>query len=156
MTDSRSLRRARSPRGYLLIETLLSGAIIAVILAATMSVVASERADTTRATLRAKAGALAEDGLQQLLADSGTNASRRFTCDAGWQTAGMPAINTGDHPGFSREWDCDTIATSAQPTLGDLVRISVRVTFPLVGAATNGTKTTIEHTTLRRDRTLSR
>jgi type II secretory pathway pseudopilin PulG len=153
-------RNRTQPRGYLLIETMVSGAIIALVLAGSLSVIASERAAVSQATMRARASSLAEETLSQLIAENNEPGTPTFTC----QTCGSPpctpttwnatTVNVGDYPGFVREYACLEFANSGSGRLGDMWQVGVRVTFPSdKNDATAGTDT-IEHWALRRSRLL--
>lgn len=162
--------KARSLRGYLLIETMVSGAILAVILGTTLSVIASERADITRGSSRARASVLAEEGIELLMSDHGVTNKVLTTVGSGcvnctpatgactspgaisWVNTSMPAINAGDYPGFSRQWFCRVLQRSSNATVGNLVELGVRVNYPGVG----GVSKFVEHRAVRRDRGLSR
>jgi type II secretory pathway pseudopilin PulG len=136
-------RATQHPRGYLLLETMASGAIIAVILASSMSVVAAERAATSRATLRARASSLAEVQLQALQADFGV--TKQYTCPS---TGTALTINATDYPGFSGDWDCNQNGTAAVTDYGNLYELIVNVNYP----NNDGGDDTVTHHAIRRDR----
>lgn len=146
-------RRARQSRGYLLIEVMASGAILAVILGATISMVGIERAQVTRASHRAKAASLAQDLMQQLLADSGP--TKAFTC-SGAVVASNPT-GTG-FAGFERDYSCSEIAEAGtdvlagSTVLGKLYELKVMVRYPS-GDRSNPVAF-IEQYAVRRDRIL--
>jgi hypothetical protein len=147
------------PRGYLMIETMLSGAILALMLGAAMSVVASERQAISHATLRAKASVLLDERLHQLMADS--DVTKQFTCDTCTKPCsvaiGSATINTdtninqSDYPGFEREWYCREIGQAVSDALGSVYELGVRVKYP---TDSDGNKKTIERLAIRRDRVL--
>jgi prepilin-type N-terminal cleavage/methylation domain-containing protein len=140
--SQRRRAQARGPRGYLLIEVMVSGAILAVILSATIGLVASSRAEITRASHRAKASSLAEQAIGQLLSE--------------WPhttTAACPGGITLP-PGYSMT--CNVTQSgldgSSTPALFDadhLHNVTVTVTYPNIDGT--GTDTTT-HQALRRNR----
>jgi type II secretory pathway pseudopilin PulG len=65
-----SARGARGPRGYLLIEVMVSGAILAVLLTATVGVIATARSEISRGSFRAVATELAQQRLQMMLSSA--------------------------------------------------------------------------------------
>lgn len=152
---SRPLR----PRGYLLLEVMASGAMLAIILGGTISLVASERAKIVEENRRAIATGLAQELLGILVADNGDR--KHFGCDdksvgscAGSNcvhnpnNAADPGSATDDadppFPGFDRYYDCEERAGSN----GKLHDLEVRVTYPGAG----GSIATVTAKTLRRNR----
>lgn len=155
-------------RGYLLLEVMASGAVLAVILGSAISMVAQERARVTLESNRATATALAQDLMQQMLAD--VTSEKHFGCAGGKavavgacagencvhnpNNAANPGSQTDDDPapfpGFDRYYDCAQISSSAaiQGNDGKLFKLTVRVTYPGSG----GQIDTVTHTALRRER----
>lgn len=132
----------------------MSGAILALILGAAISLVAKERAQLVRASHRAKAAGLAQELMQQLLADSGP--TKTFACSATPALVSEPV--GGDFPGFSRFYSCTSIATAGTDldrgvtVLGKLYELRVQVRYPSGDAA--NPVAFIEHYAVRRDRIL--
>lgn len=135
-------RFASRSRGYLLIEVMVSGAILAVILGGAISLIAAERAHIATATNRAKASALAQELISQLLADTGPTPT--MVCGT---NVDVP-VDTTQYPGFSRQYSCSVLATAINVDLGALYELTVEVSYPK-GKGQTGT---VEHKALRRDR----
>lgn len=134
-------RRPRRARGYLMLEVVISAAILAVVLGAAVSVIAKERAAVTRAGNRAKASSLAQELMSQLLADSGTSPS--FACSA---NVSVPV--GAEYPGFARRYSCAVVSSAINADLGSIYELTVEVEYPLGSGGTG----TVEHKALRRDR----
>lgn len=107
-------------RGYIMLEALISGALLAVVLGTTLSLIASYRVEVTMAARRAEASALAMATADELMArPHGT---------------GMQALTSvSTHPGFRVGWSIGTTATSSTPPLpggNALHLIRVTVEYP--------------------------
>lgn len=113
-------RRNARRRGYLLIEVMTSGAILAVVLAGTATAIASSRAQITRSSYRAQAASFAQEWLQLMVADINT------TCP------------TTDHPRASFTRTCATSTSPFSNTLGTEEVVTITVTYPnLDGSGTD-------------------
>ncbi|OGQ25253.1 MAG: hypothetical protein A2138_05160 [Deltaproteobacteria bacterium RBG_16_71_12] len=116
-------------RGYIMMEALISGALLAVVLGTTLSLIASYRVEVTMAARRAEASALAMATADELMARSHTTGVQAL--------AAVPG-----HPGFRSGW---TIATTALPSTPPLPganavhRITVTIEYP----SGQGTKTLV-------------
>lgn len=166
--------RRKRARGYLLLEAMASGAILALILGSAISIISAERARITLESNRAKATALAQDLMQQLLADS--SVVKHFGCKGGTfngvtvanitvgscsgrncvhnpNNASDPGNTTDDDPapfpGFDRYYECQLKGVSAVfGNQGKLYELMVRVTYP----GRNGQIATVIHKAMRRER----
>lgn len=138
---ARSGRRHRA-RGYLMLEVVISAAILAVVLGAAVNVIAKERAGIARAGHRAKASSLAQELMSQLLADNGP--SPTYACGSNVTVA----VDTSHYPGFARRYSCTLVSNAVNGGLGSLYELTVEVDYPLGTGALH----TIRHKALRRDR----
>ncbi|MCC7073718.1 MAG: hypothetical protein IT383_20575 [Deltaproteobacteria bacterium] len=122
---SKIIRRA--PRGYLLAEVMFAGAILAVTIAATLSLIASSAADQRYGSNRGVAGMLARAKADELA--SATN------CTPGNQGT-LIVVDAATYPQFRWMWTVANAGNSASSTppitAGTLCDIVVTVRYPAV------------------------
>ena len=107
-------------RGYIMLEALISGALLAVVLGTTLSLIASYRVEVTMAARRAEASSLAMATADELMARPHTTGSQALTA-------------VSNHPGFRVAWtiaNASTSSTPALPSANSLHRITVTVEYP--------------------------
>ncbi len=107
-------------RGYIMLEALVSGALLAVVLGTTLSLIGSYRVEVTMAARRAEASSLAMATADELMARPHTTGSQALA-------------SVANHPGFRVGWTIANAATTSTPPLPSasaLHRISVTVEYP--------------------------
>lgn len=107
-------------RGYIMLEALISGALLAVVLGTTLSLIAAYRVEVTMAARRAEASALAMGVADELMARPHTTGSQGLT--------EVPA-----HPGFRSAYVIAGTALPSNPPLpgaNAVHKITVTVEYP--------------------------
>lgn len=135
--DERPGRRRRKPRGYLLLEQLMAGGILAATIATTYGVISQARGNIIRSSKRQLAVSVAKAQVEQLAA-------------APHVVAASTAFTVPGEPNISGTYEVvrSNLELSSTPNLRDadaLHEIVVTVTYPDI----NGVPTTM---TLRRYR----
>ena len=121
----------KTPRGYLMLEAMLGSALLAIILAGSITTLADARVDVTRAQQRVVAAELAQQKLAELMAKDGA--------DSG-----------SDEPhGFARRWNVTALSLPGIPS-----SINWDVVVEVDYRATGGELVTTSHRAIRRDRSL--
>lgn len=107
-------------RGYVMLEALISGALLAVVLGTTLSMIAGYRVEVTMAARRAEASSLAMATADELMARPHTTGSQALAAVTG-------------HPGFRSSWTIANMALPSTPPLpgaSAVHRITVTVEYP--------------------------
>ncbi len=109
-------------RGYILFESLISGALLAVALGTTLSLIANYRVEVTMAARRAEASALAMATADELMARPHTTGSQGLTAVPG-------------HSGFRSAWTIISAGLQASSTppltsANAVHKITVTVEYP--------------------------
>lgn len=109
-------------RGYVLLEALISGALLAVVLSTTLSLVAAYRVEVTMAARRAEASALAMGVADELMARPHTTGIQGLSAVPG-------------HPGFRSAWaianaGLQMSSTPPLPSINAVHKITVTVEYP--------------------------
>lgn len=126
-------KRRRAPRGYLLIEVMLSGAILALILATTLSIVADARVQTTKANNRAIASDIGQYYLH-LMASCNHHNGGNCPITSACPTPAHPVI-AANKPGFAVTCDVANsgLEGASTPNLfnaAHLQQVEIVVTYP--------------------------
>lgn len=115
----------KQPRGYLLIEAMVAGALLATLLGAAFAYIADGRAQVNEAANRAIAVSLAQDKVDELMADGS-----RATVEEASETP-VPG-----YPQFKRTWEVTSASIWDQsapplPNSNALHEIRVTVSYPV-------------------------
>ena len=115
--------RTRAPAGYLLLEALIAGAVLAVALSAAVSFIANSRFETTMSARIGEASGLAEQKVAELLA--GPQVTVALT----------GPVSFVDHPGFEVSWEVrqSGLESKSIPVLIDadaLHELVVQISYP--------------------------
>lgn len=133
--------KTRGGRGFLLLEAMIGGAIVAVVVVLVFSQIAAARREVSYQSRKAVAASIARTKGQELASQ---------TTFAAVPMTALAPVDAAAYPGLQWQWevvDADTIRTASTPDVTDnLWEIVVRVQVPTA----TGTDV-VEYRTLRKE-----